>query len=133
MAGVEEKMNIVYNHHHFDHMNDHIIIDPHWVRTSFDERNSRAHKMAILEMLKKIGRINFIKFLQIMYSEYNINFDYTFNELKIIYNFEKYIKISTYPINIFIHWNNNSNSIYLPNLAIKTITDYLKPPTVCTI
>ena len=126
MAGVEKKMIIVYNNHHWDHSFNCFLHITQFVSSSFDERNSRAHKMAILEMLKKIGRINFIKFLQIMYSEYNINFDYTFNEMKLIYNYEKYIKRKRI-INIFVRWNNNSNSIYLPNLAIKTITDYLKP------
>lgn len=107
-------------------INDDIIEMIYWRRTLRDIRcffygNKEEIFEINKEIFKKIGCINFQKFLQLMYSNYTATFDYTLDELKQIEGYESWIKYNP-SFYTFILCTNNK----IPNDIIKNILPYLK-------
>jgi len=78
------------------------------------------------ELMKKIGRINFTKFLQIMYSYNNINIAYSFGELKSILLYEKWNIIQKKSVYTLMLINKKKTNNYLPNEIMRLIVSYIK-------
>jgi hypothetical protein len=75
------------------------------------------------DYFKKIGNINFEKFLQIIYSDYRIcvGWQYSFDELNDMFSYEKWNKIKPSIYTFILCTSNN-----LPNDIIRHVSSYLK-------
>ena len=98
---------------------------PYFSNPPVSRFSSNADLMAKFELLRKIGRINFTKFLQVIYSSKKFVKEYSFGDLRNILLYEKWIlqKKTAY---IVLQKSKTKTNNYLPTEIIEQIVGYLE-------